>query len=566
MTVLDTIKHGKKAARAVDDIPPLARLFPLGLQHVMAMYAGAVAVPLIVGGAMVGAGQMRSDEIVHLITADLFVAGIATIVQAVGFWRFGVRLPLMQGVTFAAVGPMITIGLNHGITAIYGSVIACGLFMMLVAPIVGRLIRFFPPLVTGTIILIIGISLMSVAAGWFGGGTAKGEDFGAPKSIAFGFLTLLIIILLERFGPPAVKRVSILLGLVAGTLISIPFGMTDWSHVGSSSWFAVPEPFYFGFPSFDVSSIIAMIIVALVIMTETTGDIVAVGEIVDEKITPQRLADGMRADGAGTVLGGIFNTFPYTAFAQNVGLVAITNVKSRHVATCAGVILVILGLVPKMAAIIEGIPQPVLGGAGVALFGMVAASGVRTLTKVKFNNSNILVVAISIGVAMLTEASLSYTNDDKVPVALDLYAKFPDWFQTIFHSGISAGAICAIVLNLVFNWRSTSPDPVDYHNTGEIDVAGDNVGISGSDAPRGAAFDPRDALAAADPNTSPQTLRILAEHDPGLHPFIVTNPSAPKDLCDEIKALGDPKVTSLFDKWDDVTDGKFSSRGQDAPA
>ena len=336
MTVLDTIKHGKKAARAVDDIPPLARLFPLGLQHVMAMYAGAVAVPLIVGGAMVGAGQMRSDEIVHLITADLFVAGIATIVQAVGFWRFGVRLPLMQGVTFAAVGPMITIGLNHGITAIYGSVIACGLFMMLVAPIVGRLIRFFPPLVTGTIILIIGISLMSVAAGWFGGGTAKGEDFGAPKSIAFGFLTLLIIILLERFGPPAVKRVSILLGLVAGTLISIPFGMTDWSHVGSSSWFAVPEPFYFGFPSFDVSSIIAMIIVALVIMTETTGDIVAVGEIVDEKITPQRLADGMRADGAGTVLGGIFNTFPYTAFAQNVGLVAITNVKSRHVATCAG--------------------------------------------------------------------------------------------------------------------------------------------------------------------------------------------------------------------------------------
>ena len=167
---------------------------------------------------------------------------------------------------------------------------------------------------------------------------------------------------------------------------------------------------------------------------------------------------------------------------------------------------------------------------------------------------------------MLTEASLSYTNDDKIPVALDLYAKFPDWFQTIFHSGISAGAICAIVLNLVFNWRSTSTDPVDYHNTGEIDVAGDNVGISGSDAPRGAAFDPRDALAAADPNTSPQTLRILADHDPGLHPFIVTNPSAPKDLCDEIKALGDPKVTSLFDKWDDVTDGKFSSRGQDTPA
>ncbi|MFT4044692.1 MAG: nucleobase:cation symporter-2 family protein [Gordonia sp. (in: high G+C Gram-positive bacteria)] len=563
MTVLDAIRNGKKTPHPVDEIPPLVRLFPLGLQHVMAMYAGAIAVPLIVGGAMASAGQMKPDEIVHLITADLFVAGIATLVQSIGFWRFGVRLPLMQGVTFAAVGPMITIGLNHGITAIYGAVISCGIFMILVAPVVGKLIRFFPPLVTGTIILIIGVSLMSVAAGWFGGGVAKGEDFGTPKSIGFGFLTLLIIILLERLAPPAIKRVSVLLGLVAGTLISIPFGMTDWSDVGKSAWAAIPQPFYFGFPTFDVSSIVAMIIVAMVIMTETTGDIVAVGEIVDKKITPQKLADGMRADGLGTVLGGVFNTFPYTAFAQNVGLVAITGVRTRHVASCAGIILVILGLLPKIAAVIEGIPQPVLGGAGVALFGMVAASGVRTLTKVKFNNSNILVVAISVGVAMLTEASLSYTNKDGVAVSLDLYSHFPAWFQTIFHSGISAGALTAIVLNLIFNLRSTSPDPVDYHNTGELDVAGRGPqGLSGSDAPRGAAFDPRDALASADPNTSPKTLRILAEHDAGLHPFIVTNPAAPKDLCDWIKSLGDPKVTRLFDTWDSYTDGKFSSRGE----
>ncbi|MGV9671466.1 MULTISPECIES: nucleobase:cation symporter-2 family protein [unclassified Gordonia (in: high G+C Gram-positive bacteria)] len=565
MSVLDTIKHGRSTDHPVDDIPPFAKLFPLGLQHVLAMYAGAVAVPLIVGGAMISAGQMQSDEMVHLITADLFVAGIATLLQAVGFWRFGVRLPLMQGVTFAAVGPMITIGLGHGITAIYGSVIACGLFMILVAPIVGKLIRFFPPLVTGTIILIIGVSLMRVAAGWFGGGTAQGEDFGAPKAIGFGFLTLLIIILLERFAPATIKRVSVLVGLVIGTLISIPFGMTDWSNVGSASWVAIPEPFYFGLPTFNVSSIIAMIIVALVIMTETTGDIVAVGEIVDKKITPQKLADGMRADGVGTVLGGIFNTFPYTAFAQNVGLVAITGVKTRHVATCAGVILVILGLLPKMAAIIEGIPQPVLGGAGVALFGMVAASGVRTLTKVKFNNTNILVVAISVGVAMLTEAKLYYTDrtlsDAPVNVSLDLYHQFPDWFQTIFHSGISAGAITAIVLNLLLNWRSTSPDPVDYHNTGEIDVA-EAEGLSGSDAPRGGAFDPRDALAAADPNTPPETLKVLAEHDPGLHRFIVTNPSAPKELCEWIRSQGDPTATAVLDRWDGVTDGKFSSRGE----
>lgn len=356
---------------------------------------------------------------------------------------------------------------------------------------------------------------------------------------------------------------SVLVGLVLGTLISLPFGMADWDGVGESAWVAVPQPFQFGVPSFELSSIISLIIVALVIMTETTGDIVAVGEIVDKKITPQKLADGMRADGLGTVIGGVFNTFPYTAFAQNVGLVAITGVKTRHVATCAGVILVGLGLLPKVAAIVEGIPLPVLGGAGVALFGMVAASGVRTLSKVKFNNTNILVVAISVGVAMLTEAKLYYTDrssGEAVNVSLDLYHQFPDWFQTIFHSGISAGAITAILLNLLLNTRSTSADPLDYHNTGEIEVAGDPVGIAASDAPRGAAFDPRDALAAADPDTPPETLRVLAEHDAGLHRFIVTNPNAPQDLCDWIKSLGDPKVTQVFDVWDGRTDGQFSRR------
>jgi uric acid transporter len=546
---LSVLTAGRPATRPVDEIPPLKRLLPLAVQHVLAMYAGAVAVPLIVGGAMVGAGQLQQSDIVHLIMADLFVAGIATIIQAVGFWRFGVRLPLMQGVTFAAVGPMITIGANHGITAIYGSVIACGLFMILLAPVFGRLIRFFPPLVTGTIILIIGVSLMRVAAGWFGGGV--GPDFGDPKAIGMGFFTLVVVIAIERFAPEGPRRVSILLGLVIGTLVAIPLGMTDWSHMGEYGWFGVVTPFQFGLPTFQISSIIALLIVAIVIMTETTGDIVAVGEIVDEKITPQRLGDGLRADGLGTVLGGIFNTFPYTAFAQNVGLVAITGVRTRHVATAAGVILVLLGLLPKMAAVVEGIPLPVLGGAGVALFGMVAASGVRTLSKVKFDNSNILVVAISVGVAMLTEAKLYYTNrslaDSPVNVALDLYSKFPDWFQTIFHSGISAGALTAIVLNLLFGSRRTDTD--------------DDSDLAGFDAARGALFDPLDALRAADPSTPAPLLRTLAEERPELRTIIVTNPSTDSDTYNWIKDQGDPQVTTVCQKWDDVTEGKFSRRG-----
>jgi xanthine permease len=424
----------------VDEVPPLARLAPLGLQHVLAMYAGAVAVPLVVGSALIAAGKLVPGDLPYLISADLLVAGIATLIQSLGFWRFGVRLPLMQGCTFAAVSPMIAIGSQYGVTAIYGSVIAAGLLMMLLAPVFAALLRFFPPLVTGTVILVIGLSLMAVAAGWAGGG-AGSDTFGAPVNLAFAALTLLIILAIERFAPPALQRLSILLGLVLGTLISIPFGLADFSGAAEQDWFGVSTPFHFGLPTFQLSAIVAMGIVALVIMTETTGDMLAIGEIVDKPVAPRQLADGLRADGLSTLLGGVFNTFPYTAFAQNVGLVSLTGVRSRYVATFAGGVLVVLGLLPKLGGIVQGIPQGVLGGAGVALFGMVAASGVRTLSRVRFNNANVLVVAISLGIGLLPT------------VSPDLYTRFPTWFQIIFNSGISAGAITAIVLNLVFNSR-----------------------------------------------------------------------------------------------------------------
>ncbi len=429
-------RKARAADNGVDAIPPLARLFPLGLQHVLALYAGAVAVPLIVGGAL----GYSAEDLAFLISADLFIAGIATIVQSVGFWRFGVRLPLMQGVTFAAVGPMIAIGQQHGIQTIFGSVIACGLFMVLVAPFFAQLLRFFPPIVTGTVILIIGLSLMRVAAGWIMTGSTADAPGAPPINVAFAFGTLLFIVLLERFAPAALARVSVLLGLVVGTLVAlfVP-GMTDWSGVGNAGWFAVVTPFHFGLPVFEIASIISMCIVGVVIMTETTGDMIAVGEIVERPVTRRQLADGLRADGLGTILGGIFNTFPYTAFAQNVGLVSLTGVRSRYVATMAGAILVVLGLIPKVSAIVEGVPRAVLGGAGIALFGMVAASGIRTLAKVKFNNKNVLVVAISVGIALLPT------------VTPTIYDEFPDWFQLIFDSGISAGAIVAILLNLLLN-------------------------------------------------------------------------------------------------------------------
>jgi NCS2 family nucleobase:cation symporter-2 len=311
--------------------------------------------------------------------------------------------------------------------------------MMLLAPVFAKLLRFFPALVTGTVITIIGLTLMGVAAGWISSDGGGDDGSAPPQNVAVAAGVLLLIVLIERFAPPALARISILLGIVIGTIVAIPLGMASWSQVSSADWVGVSTPFHFGFPVFEIASIVSMCIVALVIMTETTGDILAIGEIVDVHVTPRRLADGLRADGLSTVLGGVFNTFPYTAFAQNVGLVSITGVRSRFVATFAGGVLVVLGLIPKVGAIVEGIPQAVLGGAGIALFGMVTASGIRTLSKAAINNRNILVIAISIGVAMIPV------------VAPDFYDQFPDWFQTIFHSGISAGAIVAILLNVLLN-------------------------------------------------------------------------------------------------------------------
>lgn len=420
----------------VDEVPPVGRLAAYGFQHVLAMYAGAVAVPLIVGGAM----KLPSHDLAYLINADLLVSGVATLIQCVGVWRFGVRLPLMQGCTFAAVTPMVLIGTTGGgLPAIYGAVIVAGLAMTLLAPYFAKLLRFFPPLVTGLVILIIGLTLLPNAADWAAGG-AGAPGYGAPRNLALALGVLVFILLVQRLARGFLGRVSVLLGIVVGTLVAIPLGFTDFSHVAGASVIGVSTPFHFGLPTFKAAAIVSLLIVMLVSTAETTGDILAIGEAVDREVTPGRLADGLRADGASTVLGGIFNTFPYTAFAQNIGLIGLTKVKSRWVVAAAGAILIVLGLFPKLGEIIAAVPPPVLGGAGIAMFGTVAASGIRTLSRVSFDgNANLLIVAVSVGVAL-------------APVARpDLYAHFPNGFQIVMNSGISAGAIVAILLNLLFN-------------------------------------------------------------------------------------------------------------------
>ncbi|MFG3044501.1 nucleobase:cation symporter-2 family protein [Streptomyces sp. NPDC048241] len=420
----------------VDEIPPVRQLAAFGLQHVLAMYAGAVAVPLIVGGAL----RLCPADLAYLITADLLVCGVATLIQCVGFWRFGVRLPIMQGCTFAAVSPMVLIGTTGGgLPAIYGSVIVAGLAIVLLAPVFGRLLRIFPPLVTGTVILIIGVSLLPVAGNWAAGGVGA-KDFGAPRNLALAAFVLAVVLGVQRFAPPFLARVAVLTGIVVGLAVAVPLGFTDFGGVADADWVGISTPFHFGAPEFRVSAIVSMLVVALVTMTETTGDLIAVGELTGRKVEQRSLADGLRADGLSTVLGGVFNTFPYTAYAQNVGLVGMTRVRSRWVVAAAGALLVLLGLLPKLGAMVAAVPAPVLGGAGLVMFGTVAASGLRTLAAVDFrDNHNLTVVAVSVAVGML-------------PVGVPtVYAKFPDWFQTVMNSGISAGCLTAIALNLLFN-------------------------------------------------------------------------------------------------------------------
>jgi xanthine permease len=412
-----------------------------GVQHVLAFYAGAVIVPILLASAI----GLSEEQLVRLINADLFTCGIASIIQSVGFWKVGVRLPLLQGVTFTAVAPMIAIANENGggvdgLLAVYGAVIVAGIATFFVAPYFSRLLRLFPPVVTGTVITVIGVALVPVAVGQAGGGDPTSPEFGSLENIAFAGFTLLVILLIYRFFRGFVATIAVLLGLVIGTVAAAAFGLVDLGGVGQASWVGVTTPFYFGWPTFTVAAIVSMIVVMIITAVETTGDVFATGEIVEKPIRREDIARAIRADGLATAIGGVLNSFPYTCFAENVGLVRMTNVKSRYVVAAAGAIMIVLGLLPKMGAVVAAIPSAVLGGAALVLFATVAVIGIQTLSRVDFHDErNVIIVAVSLGLAI-------------VPVAFPtFYQNFPSGMQIIVGSGITMGSLSAIILNLVFN-------------------------------------------------------------------------------------------------------------------
>jgi NCS2 family nucleobase:cation symporter-2 len=436
----------------VDELLPTPRLLTLGLQHVLVMYAGAVAVPLIIGRTL----KLSPEDVAFLISADLFACGLATLVQCIGFPGVGIRLPVMMGVTFASVGPMISMALSPdvGLLGIYGSVIAAGIFGILAAPFISRLLPLFPPVVTGTIILVIGISLMRVGINWAGGGlptlskTVDGVQgafpnpgYGQLQGLGIALFVLLIILGLIRWGSGFIANVSVLLGIIAGSILASVLGIMHFEKVAAAAWGDVVIPLRFGIPQFHLVPVVTMCIVMVVVMIESLGMFLALGEITGKTIDRDALTRGLRADGVGTVLGGLFNTFPYTSFSQNVGLVSVTGVRSRWVTIAGGGIMLVLGLLPKLAAVVEAVPLVVLGGAGLVMFGMVAATGARILTAVDFKNNryNLFVVAIAVGFGMIPLAAPGFFHN------------LPHDLQPLLESGILLCALVAVLLNVFFN-------------------------------------------------------------------------------------------------------------------
>ena len=446
----ETATETGKTVHPVDQVPSFGKLSVLGIQHVLAFYAGAVVVPLVIASGL----GLDNETLIHLINADLFTCGIASIIQSAGLGpKIGVKLPLIQGVTFTAVSPLIAIGIaatpadadpKTGLATMYGSIIAAGLVTFFVAPFFAKLLRFFPPVVTGTLLTVMGITLISVSAGdivsW-GTYAAEGQDAGALtlRGLAYAFTTLVIIVAVQRIFKGFMSTISVLVGLLVMTAIAFALGDANFSDIGQSAWLGVTTPFFFGIPKFNIAAIISMLIVMAVTMVETTGDVFATGEVVGKRITPKHVANALRADGLSTFLGGIFNSFPYTCFAQNVGLVRLTRVKSRWVVTAAGIIMIILGILPKAGAVVASIPGPVIGGASLAMFANVAVVGIQTLSKVDMrDNRNAVIVSTSIGLAML------------VTLKPDLASLMPSWLQIIFGSGVTIGALTAFILNLLF--------------------------------------------------------------------------------------------------------------------
>ena len=411
------IKHSKSAV--------------LGLQHLLAMYSGSILVPIMIAGAL----GYSTKELTYLISTDIFMCGVATFLQLQVNKYFGIGLPVVLGVAFQSVAPLSIIGAKLGSGAIFGSIIVSGLIVILISGFFSKIRKFFPPLVTGSVITTIGLTLIPVAIGNMGNNIPKPE----LSSVILAVVTILVILFIHAVTTGFIRSIAILIGLIIGTVVAAFMGVVDFSPIAQAPLIHIPTPFFFGKPIFDFSSILMMTIISLVSMVESTGVYLALSDITGDEISETRLRNGYRAEGLAVALGGIFNTFPYTGFSQNVGLVQLSGIKTRRPIFYTAGFLVILGLLPKFGACAQIIPAPVLGGAMLVMFGMVTIQGIRMLGRVDFNNEHNLLIA-----AMAVASGVGFSGPT-------LFQALPDTVGMFLNNGIVMATLVAIILNLIFN-------------------------------------------------------------------------------------------------------------------
>ena len=406
----------------------------LGLQHLLAMYSGSILVPIMIATAL----GYSVEQLTYLISTDIFMCGVATFLQLQLNKHFGIGLPIVLGVAFQSVAPLIMIGQSHGSGAMFGALIASGIYVVLVSGVFAKIADLFPSIVTGSVITTIGLTLIPVAIGNMGNNVPEPTG----QSLLLAAITVVIILLINIFTKGFIKSISILIGLVVGTAIAASMGLVDFSPVAAAPIVHIPTPLYFGTPTFEISSIVMMCIIATVSMVESTGVYLALSDITNDPINSTRLRNGYRAEGLAVLLGGIFNTFPYTGFSQNVGLVKLSGIKTRLPIYYAAGFLILLGLLPKFGALAQIIPSPVLGGAMLVMFGFVSIQGMQILARVDFANNehNFLIAAVSIS------AGVGLNNSN-------LFVSMPTAFQMFFSNGIVVASLLAIVLNAVLNHK-----------------------------------------------------------------------------------------------------------------
>lgn len=427
----DYYESGIKLMYGINDKPKLTMQILLGLQHIFAAFGGIIVVPLVIGSAL-GFDAATSTA---LMSATILAAGIATFIQSKGIGPIGSKTACIMGTDFTFVTPAIAVGSVAGLPGIIGATILGALVEVILSFFIKPIMKFFPPLVTGTVICLIGLTLLPVSIDWAAGGSGA-SDYGSMINIAIAAFVMIFTILLNHYGKGIISSASILIGMIVGYIICIPLGMIDFSTVKEASWISFPKIFQYGV-DFNFKYVIPFIPAYLVTTIETVGCLKAISQVSGIKDDPKRIGKGVLSDGVGSAIAGCLGTFPNTSFSQNVGIIPLTKVASRYVAIMAGILLVILGLLPKFAALINIMPQPVLGGVGIVMFGTVAAAGIQTLSSVKLTNKNLLVIATSIGLGL------------GVTFRPEILSSLPEWMTMIFSSGISTGTIVALVLNII---------------------------------------------------------------------------------------------------------------------